>query len=362
MGLVRKGPFNHESIDKMPNDEAKAFEEIRARIRGESDDKTRWQEIAERYIYDGTQYTPQEVIDWFMAASFEDIKKVAKALSTDWKTIANDVQWMVNALKRFEDDSEPVVSDLKARVVGSQIMAPFGAEPDIVVNRDVSRLLFDFSLLLSCIKKTKNLNVLDFAGGNGWVSEYLNRAGFDVSAFDINPGIVHCIEERIQADARVEPNRLHTAVCDGHNLDIYKDGYFGNIVCFDSLHHMHDFEAAFKEMFRVLEPGGRASFAEPGAKHAESEETKQFIQRYKANDPNWLEKNVVLDEINETICKIGFHPLRIKPFLIPSMVDYSFYEWKKFNRNYRGQKDYISLLLAFNYNNRVVFYIDKPKR
>jgi hypothetical protein len=52
----------------------------------------------------------------------------------------------------------------------------------------------------------------------------------------------------------------------------------------------------------------------------------------------------------------------IRARIIPSMVDYSFYEWKNFNRNDRGQKDYISLLLAFNYNNRVVFYIDKPKR
>lgn len=123
---------------------------------------------------------------------------------------------------------------------------------------------------------------------------------------------------------------------------------------------MRDFDATFKEMFRILEPGGRASFSEPGANHADSKETKEFIQKYKADDPSWLEKNIVLDEINEAIARAGFHPLRIKPFLIPSMVDYSFYEWKEFGTNNRVQKDYISLLLAFNYNNRVVFYIDKP--
>jgi hypothetical protein len=51
------------------------------------------------------------------------------------------------------------------------------------VGRDVSRLLFDFSILISCITETDNPNVLDFAGGSGWVAEYLNRAGFNVTSF-----------------------------------------------------------------------------------------------------------------------------------------------------------------------------------
>jgi len=149
-----------------------------------------------------------------------------------------------------------------------QINEPIG------VGRDVSRLLFDLSILLSCLKTGDNINILDFAGGTGWVSEYLNRSGFNVHTFDINSGILRCIDKRVQTDDRLDPFRLHAVVCDGHNLESYSDGYFGNIVCFDSLHHMSSFKGVFAEMFRVLEPGGRASFVEPGAKHAESKETK----------------------------------------------------------------------------------------
>lgn len=57
-----------------------------------------------------------------------------------------------------------------------QINEPIG------VGRDVSRLLFDLSILLSCLKTGDNINILDFAGGTGWVSEYLNRSGFNVRA------------------------------------------------------------------------------------------------------------------------------------------------------------------------------------
>lgn len=233
----------------------------------------------------------------------------------------------------------------------SEVNEPF------CVGRSADRLLFDLAILLSCIKKAKNRNVLDFAGGTGWVSEYLNRTGFNVTVFDIDSGILNCVEKRKEADARIDPSRLHSEVCDGHDLKFCSDGYFGNIVCYDSLHHMSDFSLVFKEMFRVLESGGRASFCEPGAKHAESKETIEFIKKYKANDSNWIERSIVLDEINEIACGIGFSPLRVKPFLHPGMVDYSFHDWKHFAKN---RKNYIRDLLSFNFNSRVIFYVDKP--
>lgn len=54
------------------------------------------------------------------------------------------------------------------------------------VGRDESRLLFDVGIAFSCIKKNSTDNkVLDFASGTGWISEWLNRMGFDVVACDI---------------------------------------------------------------------------------------------------------------------------------------------------------------------------------
>jgi len=325
--------------------EARLFEQIKAQIRHEPGHALRLTQIRGRYVYRDRKYSPSEVIDWFMNAPFEDVKVIAEELGIDWKAIAKDVQWMGGVLKQSETEQG----------VYSEINEPFG--PD----RDVSRLLFDFSILFSCIKQTGNLRLLDFAGGDGWSAEYLNRAGFDVYAFDIEPLTVDRIKKRVRADPRVDGSRLHAAICDAHNLEIYTDGHFGNIFCFDSLHHMFDFGVVFREMFRVLEPGGRASFAEPGSKHADSQGTKEFMQKHKAHDPNWIEKNIVLKEINETACSVGFQPLRVKPFLLPGAVDYSFDDWKHFARNRKRQKKYISDLISFNTDNRVIFYIDKPQ-
>jgi ubiquinone/menaquinone biosynthesis C-methylase UbiE len=228
--------------------------------------------------------------------------------------------------------------------------------------REAHRLLFDFSILMSCILNSDNRRILDFAGGSGWVAEFLNRAGFDVTTFDIVPDISRCIKKRIEADARIDSSCLKVEISDGHKLEFAPDGYFGNIVCFDSLHHMADFRAVLSEMFRVLMPGGRAIFVEPGSRHAESKETKEFIQKYKSKDPNWIERSIVLDEMNGLARKIGFLPLRVRPFLLPTLVDYSFDDWKHFSQNTEAQNQYLRTFLSCNYEDRVIFYIDKPEK
>jgi 2-polyprenyl-3-methyl-5-hydroxy-6-metoxy-1,4-benzoquinol methylase len=60
--------------------------------------------------------------------------------------------------------------------------------------------------------KTDNLNVLDFADGQGWVSEWLDRAGYNVTTFVIDPGIISSADSRIQSDTRIDSNRLRALV------------------------------------------------------------------------------------------------------------------------------------------------------
>jgi len=40
---------------------------------------------------------------------------------------------------------------------------------------------------------------------------------------------------------------------------------------------MKDYPKTLEEMYRILVPGGRAIFIEPGAKHSTSEETRTFL-------------------------------------------------------------------------------------
>ena len=343
--------MENSGVDK-PNEEKKAFEKIKSEIRhGIGDTLQYWQQIRKRYVYQGRQYSAQEVTDWFMTAPFDEVKAIGETLGIGWRTIGRDVVRMADAVQtanalRLEE----------AQCLFSEIKEPFD------VGRDISRLLFDFSILISCIRRTDNLKILDFAGGTGWVAEYLNRAGFDVHIFDIAPSTVRCVEGRINADVRLDGSRLHSGVCDAHQLNIYEDDYFGNIVCFDSLHHMVDFNAVFKEMFRVLEPGGRAAFVEPGARHAESKETKDFIKKYKADNPDWIERSIVLEKINKIVCEVGFNSLRIKPFLLPSAIDFALEDLQLLVKDRKRQEVYFSNLQSFNSNERVIFYVDKPPR
>ena len=75
--------------------------------------------------------------------------------------------------------------------------------------RELSRLLFDFSIALSCIKSIPdNNNVLEFACGTGWLSEFLNRAGYDVTAFDVSGDVIELAEYRSSLDQRISPDKL----------------------------------------------------------------------------------------------------------------------------------------------------------
>ena len=199
---------------------------------------------------------------------------------------------------------------------------PFGR----AAGRDQSRLLFDFSIGLSAFDDAiPNQKVLDFACGTGWTSEWLNRFGFDVYAFDVDPAAIHMANLRPPLDPRIDPSRYHTSVGDGHGIG-FPDQTFGHVFCFDSLHHMKDYEKVLREMYRVLIPGGRAIFIEPGSRHSTAEETKKFLAEHPIGDW-WIEKDVDLQEIWKLASSIGFSDLLVKPYLLPSMVNFSFHDW-----------------------------------
>lgn len=230
-----------------------------------------------------------------------------------------------------------------------------------MVGRDESRLLFDLGLTFSCIKKNPaNNKILDFASGTGWISEWLNRMGFDVVACDIFKNFASVGKQRFSIDKRLNLNFINFVLCDGSHLSFLKQS-FSNIICFDSLHHMRDYSKTLNEMFRVLIPGGRAIFVEPGAKHSTSKETLEFLAKFREQlGPDWIERDVILEEIFQISQECGFHEMKIKPFLFPSMVNYSFEEWAQFRSgNHELIEFYFAQLKDLNYNGRVCFYLEK---
>jgi ubiquinone/menaquinone biosynthesis C-methylase UbiE len=135
---------------------------------------------------------------------------------------------------------------------------PSITEP-FTAGRAAPRLLFDFSVMISLMKlSVLDQPVLDFGAGTGWVSEFCSRMGMQTVAFDIHGDLKTCLEGRVKADSRINPSLLGFTHGDGHAMPFEEDT-FGHLLCYDTLHHMHDYPKVFAEFLRVLKKGGDAS-------------------------------------------------------------------------------------------------------
>ncbi len=238
------------------------------------------------------------------------------------------------------------------------ITEPFTAD------RMAPRLLFDFSVMASLLKPSLlELPILDFAAGSGWVSEFVVRMGFQAVAFDIHGDLQACLENRAKADSRIDEQLLSFSHGDGHAMP-FNSEVFGHLLCYDALHHMHDYPTVFSEFFRVLKRGGRGVFVEPGARHSTSATTVAFVEAQKQHDPNWIERDVVLEEIDQIARETGFKEgLRVVPMPHPAALQtYSMEEWKQFRDGDLLQRLRLTDQLAdLNYWDRVIFTVDKPE-
>jgi ubiquinone/menaquinone biosynthesis C-methylase UbiE len=95
---------------------------------------------------------------------------------------------------------------------------------------------------------------LEIGAGTGFFSLNLRQAGVldEVHVTDISPGMVEAAERNAE--------RLGFAI-EGRTADAerlpYEDGMFDIVVGHAVIHHLPDVEQAFREMLRVLKPGGR---------------------------------------------------------------------------------------------------------
>jgi SAM-dependent methyltransferase len=242
-------------------------------------------------------------------------------------------------------------------------ITPTVTEP-FTAGRATPRLLFDFSVMASLLKPdVLESPILDFGAGTGWVSELFAPMGYLTVAFEIHGDLQACLENRAQADCRINEHLLSFAHGDGHAMP-FEPGVFVHLPCYDTLHHMHDYPKVFSEFSRVLHKGGRGIFVEPGARHSTSPETIAFVEAQKKHDPTWIERDVVLEEIDQIARDAGFKAgLSIVPMPHPlALQTYSMTEWNQFRDGDTLQRLRLTDQLAsLGYRDRVIFYVDKPE-
>lgn len=235
-------------------------------------------------------------------------------------------------------------------------------EPFSSGGRAPGRMMFDFGLMLSLFSGTsRDGQILDFGCGSAWLSELLVRQGFRTMSFDIHDDLERIIRLRKAADIRLDAKNWEFIQGDAHDMP-FANSCFSQVCCYDSLHHMHDYLKVFKEFYRVTKKGGRIIFVEPGARHSTSPETIAFLESLGDKQPGWIERDVILEEIDSVVRQAGFDSgIQIIPNMHPlALQEFDLLNWNKFiNGDKKLRKQLSDYLSRVNYWEKTIFYVEK---
>jgi SAM-dependent methyltransferase len=176
--------------------------------------------------------------------------------------------------------------------------------------KDSWNYLFDFSVACELLAPRPDDRVLDFAAGTCWATELLGRLGVRTVSVDLSIEMMRRGRERLATDSRlVFRNEAAFVAARGQALP-FAAGSFEGVLCMNALHHLPSYAAVLREIYRVLKPGGRAVFSEPGTAHA-----VQPLSRFRMREERVIEKSVSLPAIRRLAMEAGFSRMRVVPLL-----------------------------------------------
>jgi SAM-dependent methyltransferase len=145
------------------------------------------------------------------------------------------------------------------------------------------RWLFDLATVLLLLDCRPGDDVLDLGAGSRFSSEMLARLGYRVVAIDPDLKSLQNNRARPLLDrARIE-GTVTVAAAVAEALP-FSDATFDGVLAMNVLHHVPDLPLATAEMARVLKPGCRAVFCEPGLDHMHAAETLRAVREHGETD------------------------------------------------------------------------------
>jgi len=169
---------------------------------------------------------------------------------------------------------------------------------------------FLFAAAIACdlLAPQPDDRVLDFAAGTGWATEMLARVGVRTVSIDLSHEMLRRGRQRLAADARLVFREDARFVAARGQALPFAAGVFDGVLCLNALHHLPSYADALAEIHRVLKPGGRAVFSEPGTAHASAP-----LSAFRMREHAVLEKRVSLPLIRRLALDAGFTRMRVVP-------------------------------------------------
>jgi SAM-dependent methyltransferase len=136
----------------------------------------------------------------------------------------------------------------------------------------------------------------------------LSRLGIRTVSLDLSLEMLRRGRMRLAADSRLV-FRNHAEYVAGRGQALpFVDGCFDGVLCMNALHHLPSYGHALREIGRVLRPGGRVVFSEPGTAHA-----VQPLSQFRMREEGILEKSVSLPLMRRLAMEAGFSRMRVVP-------------------------------------------------
>jgi SAM-dependent methyltransferase len=187
-------------------------------------------------------------------------------------------------------------------------------------------LILDFAVAVTFLDVKWGDRVLDLGAGSCWVSEWLQRLNVATVSVDISVEMLRVGRGRL-------PGAPAVVAGDLEHLPL-RAGTFDKALCLNAFHHVPDMPKALTEICRVLRPGGRIVFSEPGRGHAEAATSERA-----AGEFGVTEQDILVAEFMESCRAAGFSKVRLKPmsYAIPQF-ELNGEQWTAWNRLARSRR------------------------